>query len=63
MLSNFPLDVSDEIWDVIESVSEVFFLPPLVMMTISAIQFINPTMPDKVMARTRTGFIEAHEQS
>ena len=29
MLSVFPLDVSDEIWDVIESVSESF-LPTLV---------------------------------
>ena len=35
----------------------------LVMMIINAILFSNPTMHNKVMSRTRTGFTEVYAQS
>ena len=88
-----PRDVLDEIWDLIESVSEgfptysfieayaqslrvdcdLYFKPSdicflfathcLIVIIIYANLFSNPTMHNKVMGRTRTGFTEIYAQS
>ena len=41
----------------------MFATHSLVMMVICATLFLNPTMHDKVMGRTRTGFTELYAQS
>ena len=41
MLSFFPLDVFDEIWDLIESVSEVFLIYCLVFLVILDVDVVS----------------------
>ena len=45
------------------AISLLFMTYCLVMMIICAKLFANPTMHNKVMSRTQTGFIEIYPQS